>query len=95
MADTTSNRIVVTVLGKNRPGILAAITGVLADASVDIRDITQSVVDDIFTMTMIADVASSTLGFTELQEALSDAGKQIGVEVQVQREEVFDFMYRL
>lgn len=95
MADTAANRIVITVLGKNRPGILAAITSVLAEASVDIRDITQSVVDDIFTMTMIADMAASTLGFTELQEALSGAGSEIGVEVQVQREEVFDFMYRL
>lgn len=95
MAETTSNRVVITVLGKNRPGILAAITSVLADSVVDIRDITQSVIDDIFTMTMIADTAASTLDFTELQEALDRAGREIGVDVQIQREEVFNFMYRL
>ena len=95
MADTSSNRIVITVLGKNRPGILAAITHVLAEATVDIRDISQSVVDDIFTMTMIADVSASTLEFTALQEALAEAGAKIGVEVKIQREEVFNFMYRL
>ena len=95
MAEITANRIVISVLGKNRPGILAAITSVLADASVDIRDITQSVIDGIFTMTMIADTAASTLDFTELQEQLAAAGKTIGVEVQVQREDVFNFMYRL
>ena len=94
-AETSSNRIVITVLGKNRPGILAAITAVLADATVDIRDISQSVVDDIFTMTMIADTEASTLEFTQLQEALAQAGTQIGVEVRTQREEVFNFMYRL
>ena len=95
MADTPTNRIVITVLGKNRPGILAAITQVLAEATVDIRDISQSVVDDIFTMTMIADISASTLDFTQLQEALSQAGSQIGVDVKIQREEVFNFMYRL
>lgn len=95
MAELTSNRIVISVLGKNRPGILAAITSVLADASVDIRDITQSVIDEIFTMTMIADASASTLDFTELQEKLDAAGTAIGVSVQVQREDVFNFMYRL
>lgn len=95
MAEITSNRIVISVLGKNRPGILAAITHVLGDANVDIRDISQSVIDDIFTMTMIADMAEGTLDFTQLQEKLAEAGKTIGVEVQMQREDVFDFMYRL
>ncbi len=48
MAELASNRIVITVLGKNRPGIVAGISRVLGDAAVDIRDITQSIVDDIF-----------------------------------------------
>ena len=77
------------------PAAPAEIWPVLADATVDIRDISQSVVDDLFTMTMIADTEASTLEFTQLQEALAPAGTQIGVEVRTQREEVFNFMYRL
>lgn len=95
MAEATSSRIVITVLGKNRPGIVAAITRVLGEANVDIRDITQSIIDDIFTMTMLADMADASLDFTELQERLAHTGDEIGVEVQVQREDVFNFMYRL
>ncbi|HIR91591.1 MAG TPA: ACT domain-containing protein [Candidatus Limicola stercorigallinarum] len=95
MAEATSSRIVITVLGKNRPGIVAAITRVLGEANVDIRDITQSIIDDIFTMTMLADMAAASLDFTELQERLAHTGDEIGVEVQVQREDVFNFMYRL
>ena len=52
MAETASNRIVITVLGENRPGIVAGVTRVLGEANVDIRDITQSILEDIFTMTM-------------------------------------------
>ena len=95
MAEATPNRIVITVLGKNRPGIVAAISRVLGEEGIDIRDITQSIIEDIFTMTLIADVSASTLGFSELQEALSAKGDELGVTVEMQREDVFQFMYRL
>ena len=91
MAETASNRIVITVLGENRPGIVR----VLGEANVDIRDITQSILEDIFTMTMLADCSESTLDFTDLQEALVQAGELSGVTVNIQREDVFNFMYRL
>ena len=78
MAETASNRIVITVLGENRPGIVAGVTRVLGEANVDIRDITQSILD-----------------FTDLQEALVQAGELSGVTVNIQREDVFNFMYRL
>ena len=61
MAEISSSRIVITVLGKNRPGIVAGVTRVLGEANVDIRDITQSIIEDIFTMTMLADTAESKL----------------------------------
>lgn len=95
MAELSPTRVVITVLGKNRPGILAAITAVLGETNVDIRDITQSVIEDIFTMTMLADTSACTLDFTGLQQELSAAGEKIGVSVQMQREDVFNFMYRL
>ncbi|MFR3924899.1 MAG: ACT domain-containing protein, partial [Collinsella sp.] len=60
-----------------------------------IRDITQSIIEDIFTMTMLADTAESKLDFAELQKALAEAGELSGVNVSIQREDVFNFMYRL
>ena len=87
MAEISSSRIVITVLGKNRPGIVAGVTRVLGEANVDIRDI--------FTMTMLADTAESKLDFAELQKALAEAGELSGVNVSIQREDVFNFMYRL
>lgn len=95
MAETASNRIVISVLGKNRPGIVAGVTRVLSEGSVDIRDITQSIIEDIFTMTLLADMSASPLDFTELQQQLKAAGDELGVTVEMQREDVFNFMYRL
>ena len=95
MAEISSNRIVITVLGKNRPGIVAGVTRVLGDANVDIRDITQSIIEGIFTMTMLADMSESELDFVQIQKALTEAGELSGVTVSIQREDVFNFMYRL
>lgn len=95
MTETPSSRVVITVLGKNRPGIVAGVTSILSEANVDIRDITQSIIEDIFTMTLLADVSSATLDFTQLQEELVSAGEALGVTVEMQREDVFQFMYRL
>lgn len=95
MAELSPTRIVITVLGKNRPGIVAGVTRVLGEANVDIRDITQSILEGIFTMTMLADITESKLIFAELQKALSEAGELSGVTVTIQREDVFNFMYRL
>lgn len=95
MTDTPSNRIVITVLGKNRPGIVAGVTRVLSEADVDIRDITQSIIEDIFTMTLLADMSVSSVDFAQIQSQLDAVGDELGVSVQVQREDVFQFMYRL
>lgn len=78
MAEISSSRIVITVLGKNRPGIVAGVTRVLGEANVDIRDITQSIIEDIFTMTMLADTAESKLDFAELQKALAGGRRAFG-----------------
>ena len=95
MAEVAQNRIVITVLGKNRPGIVAAVSRVLGEEGIDIRDITQSIIEEIFTMTMIADISAAASDFITLQERLSAAGESIGVNVQIQREDVFNYMYRL
>ncbi len=71
-AETSSSRIVITVLGKNRPVSSPASPVFWAMRNVDIRDITQSIIEDIFTMTMLADTAESKLDFAELQKALAE-----------------------
>ena len=81
MAQTDSHRIVITVLGKNRAGIVAAISKILGEANVDIRDITQSIIEDIFTMTMLADMSESPMDFTALQESLAAGGEAVAAQI--------------
>ena len=64
-------------------------------ADKDIREITQSIIDDIFTMTMIADMGACASDFTTLQGKLADEGARLGIDVRIQREDVFNYMYRL
>ena len=91
----TSNRAIITVLGSDCPGIVAAVSGALAEREANILDLSQTILQGIFTMTMLADTAESKLDFAELQKALAEAGELSGVNVSIQREDVFNFMYRL
>lgn len=93
--DASKTRAVVTVLGSDRSGIVAAVTGVLAQADANILDISQTILQGIFTMTMLVDLSPSTVAFAQLQEQLEALSKEIGVQITMQREEVFNFMYRL
>ncbi len=95
MAEVSADRIVITVLGPNRSGIVAAVTSLLAEEQVDIRDITQSILGDVFTMTMLASLAGATCDFAHLQDRLTKLGEDEGLNIYLQREDVFDFMHRL
>jgi ACT domain-containing protein len=88
-------RAVITVLGCDRVGIIAALTAVLAESNTNILDISQTILSDIFTMIMIVDLSASTVDSKELQERLARKGKDLGVEVRVQREEIFRSMHRI
>jgi len=88
-------RAVVTVLGCDRVGIIAAITAVLAESNTNILDISQTIMSDIFNMIMIVDLSSSSADHQELQKKLTQTGKDLGVEVRLQREEVFRSMHRI
>ncbi len=95
MAEISSSRIVITVLGKNRPGIVAGVTRVLGKANVDIRDITQSIIEDIFTMTMLADTRRVQAQLRRAAEGTGRGRRAFGRQRVIQREDVFNFMYRL
>ena len=87
----SSNRAIITVLGGDRPGIVASVTAELADREANILDISQTILQGIFTMTMLVDLVD----FSELKGTLDGLSEKLGVQINLQREEVFRFMYRL
>ena len=94
-AQDSKNRAIITVLGSDRSGIVAAVAGTLSDHDANILDISQTILQGIFTMTMLIDLKDATVEFAGLQEELAQLSEQLGVQITMQREEVFSFMYRL
>lgn len=92
-ASTTSNRAIVSVLGADRSGIVAAVAGLLAERNVNILDISQTILQGLFTMTTLVDLGDAD--FAEIHIGLDELAKQLGVQITIQREDVFKFMYRL
>lgn len=88
-------RIVVTTLGSDRSGIVAAVSGELARHGANILEISQSILDGIFTMSMIVELDEKTTSFDTLAKALDEVQEQIQVQIKAQREDVFKFMYRV
>lgn len=88
-------RVVVTVIGRDRVGIIAGVSAVLADAGVNIVDISQTLMQDLFTMIMMVDIAGASIGFDELQRRLAAKGEELGMRIQAQREDVFSYMHRI
>ena len=88
-------RCVISVLGKDRSGIVAAVATTLAECKANIDDISQTLLDDIFSMTMLVTLDTETAGFNEVQEKLAADGEQLGVQITLQRQDVFDDMYKI
>lgn len=91
----SSSRFIITVIGIDKVGIVAGITRVMADYSVNIVDISQTIMDDLFTMIMLAHVTEENFDISSFQQAMSGKGSELGVEVKVQHEDVFRFMHRI
>ncbi|MDK2986456.1 MAG: hypothetical protein PWQ96_2100 [Clostridia bacterium] len=90
-----NSRVVVTVVGKDKVGIIAAVTGVLAEAGANILDISQTIMRDFFTMIMIVDIANINTDYSTVVEKLGKVGKELGVQIAAQNEEVFNYMHRI
>jgi ACT domain-containing protein len=90
-----SGRAIITIIGSDRVGIIAGISGVLAEANVNILDISQSVIREFFTMIMMVDLAGSAVSFHVLSERLERKGQELSVRVEIQREEIFKAMHRV
>ncbi len=88
-------RAVITVLGKDKIGIIFNITSVLAKYSVNILDISQTIMQDFFSMVMIVDIENSTVIFEELQSELEKKGIEIGLSARIQHEDIFNSMHQV
>lgn len=88
-------RAIVTVIGKDRVGIIAAVTNLLSQHSVNVLDISQTVLQGYFTMIMLVDASACTVPFSDLANALKAAGEDMGLQIRAQREEVFNAMHRI
>lgn len=88
-------KIVVTVVGKDRVGIIAKVTGILAEHSVNVLNLNQNILDGFFNMILIANMEESKVSLREVQELLREEGKKIGVEIKVQNEEIFNAMHTI
>ena len=89
------NRTIITVVGKDTVGIIAKVCTYLAENSINILDISQTIVQDYFNMMMIVDMGKMTKSFEEVADDLANVGKTMGVQVKCQREEIFDMMHRI
>ena len=94
-SDAPAGRAIITVLGSDRSGIVAAVAGALAEHEANILDISQTILQGIFTMTMLVDLAAASAPFLEIKERLDALADELGVQITMQREEVFKYMYRL
>ncbi len=94
-ATPLSGRAIVTIIGSDRVGIIAGIANVIAEANVNILDISQSVIREFFTMIMMVDLAAATISFEALADNLARKGANLGVKVEIQREEIFKAMHRI
>ncbi len=86
---------IVTVIGKDKVGIIAAVCIKLAEMNVNVLDISQTILDGKFTMVMAVDAANANVGFEELAAQLRELGKGMELSIRIQREEIFDAMHRI
>ena len=86
---------IVTVIGKDKVGIIAAVCIKLAEMNVNVLDISQTILDGKFTMVMAVDAANANVGFEELAAQLRELGVGMRLSIRIQREEIFDAMHRI
>lgn len=88
-------KAIMTVIGEDRVGIVANVSTLLAEMSVNILDISQTIMDGIFTMTILVDTATSPKSFDEISTALSLRGEESGLSIRIQRRDLFTAMHRI
>ena len=88
-------RAIVTVIGKDQVGIIAAVCALLSEHKVNVLDISQTILQEYFTMIMLVDARDADLPFAELVKVLEAAGQERGLVIHAQREDIFNAMHRI
>ena len=88
-------KAIVTVVGKDQVGIIAAVCVKLAEYNVNVLDISQTVMQNYLTMMMVVDVSGCTVPLAELVGLMEDMGKKRGLSIRIQREDIFEAMHRV
>ncbi len=88
-------KAVITVVGKDKKGIIAKVSGLLFETNVNILDISQTIMQDMFTMVMLVDISASTVSFEQLNDSLNKISVEIGVQIQIQHEDIFNSMHKI
>lgn len=88
-------KAIVTVLGKDTVGIIAAVCALLSRHNVNVLDISQTILQDYFTMVMMVDLSDCSSSFADLAAALEAAGAEKGLSIRIQREDIFNAMHRI
>ncbi len=86
---------IVTVIGHDRVGIIAGICVALANINVNVLDISQTILGGMFTMIMLVDIKEASVPFTEITAALDQESERLGVNIRIQREDIFNAMHRI
>lgn len=88
-------RAVLTVIGKDKVGIIAGVSTKLAELSINILDVSQTIMDEYFTMMMILSLEKEGTNFEKIRETLNLLGDELGVKISIQNEEIFNVMHKL
>ncbi|MDU5111466.1 MAG: ACT domain-containing protein [Clostridium sp.] len=88
-------KAILTVIGQDKVGIVAGISNKLLDLNINILDVNQTIMDKYFTMIMMLDLNESNTSFDEIKSSLVARGEALGVDVKIQREEIFNSMHTL
>ena len=88
-------KTIITVTGRDTVGIIARVCTYLAEQKVNVEDISQTIIQGFFHMMLIADFNTSEMPFDQCQKELTQIGEEIGVEIRVQKEEIFGMMHRI
>jgi ACT domain-containing protein len=88
-------KAIITVVGKDQVGIMYRVSGILNEKHVNIEDVTQTILQDYFTMIMVVQIDETAASFHEVDEALHEMAAQQGLSIHVQKEEIFDTMHQI
>ena len=88
-------RAVITVIGKDTVGILAKVSTACAENQINVMEVTQSILQDMFVMMMMVDIEKSTIPFTDFAEQMATLGDAMGLSIRAMHEDIFNSMHRI